>query len=127
MIRFGPRQEDETPMSRSRHRWSRLVPLLALVGVVVLLSGCGAEVVQPYSQITPQTAKAEDIQTLYKIIFWAALIVSIGVQAAIIYSALLFGLRNDQRHDQVHGARNLQIAWTIIPAVILLVLFIPNA
>ena len=49
MIRFGPRQEDQTSTSRSRQRWSRLVPMLALVGVVVLLSGCGSEVVQPYS------------------------------------------------------------------------------
>src|SRR5215213_2998553 len=85
MIRFGPRQEDETSMPRSRHQWSRLVPLLALVGVVVLLSGCGSEVAQPYSHIAPQTGKTEDIQTLY------------------------------------------EITWTIIPAVILLVLFIPNA
>ena len=95
MIRFGPRQEDQTSTSRSRHRWSRLVPMLALVGVVVLLSGCGSEVVQPYSHITPQTEKANDIQTLYKITFWAALIVFIGVQAAILYTALRFRRRNE--------------------------------
>ena len=127
MIRFGPRQEAETSSSRSRHRWSRLVPMLALVGVVVLLSGCGSEVVQPYSHITPQTDKAEDIQTLYKITFWAALIVFIGVQTAILYTALRFRRRNEDRPEQVHGSRKLEIAWTIIPAVILLVLFIPNA
>ena len=127
MIRFGPRQEDQTSTSRSRHRWSRLVPMLALVGVVVLLSGCGSEVVQPYSHITPQTEKANDIQTLYKITFWAALIVFVGVQAAILYTALRFRRRNEDRPEQVHGSRKLEIAWTIIPAVILLVLFIPNA
>ncbi|MDF3043419.1 MAG: cytochrome c oxidase, subunit [Thermomicrobiales bacterium] len=127
MIRFGPRQEAEMSTPRSRHRWSRLVPMLALVGVVVLLSGCGPEVVQPYSHITPQTDKAEDIQTLYKITFWAALIVFVGVQAAILYTALRFRRRNEDRPEQVHGSRKLEIAWTIIPAVILLVLFIPNA
>src|SRR5215211_8099472 len=89
--------------------------------------GCGAEVVQPYSHIAPQTGKTEDIQTLYKIIFWAALIVFIGVQAAILYTALRFRRRNEERPEQVHGSRKLEIAWTIIPAVILLVLFIPNA
>jgi cytochrome c oxidase subunit II len=127
MIRFGPRQEAETSTSRSRQRWSRLVPMLALAGVVVLLSGCGSEVVQPYSQIYPQTDKAEDIQTLYKITFWAALIVFVGVQMAILYTALRFRRRNEDRPEQVHGSRKLEIAWTIIPAVILLVLFIPNA
>jgi len=101
--------------------------MLALVGVVVLLSGCGSEVIQPYSHISPQTEKANDIQTLYKIIFWAALIVFIGVQAAILYTALRFRRRNEERPQQVHGSRKLEIAWTVIPAVILLVLFIPNA
>ena len=46
----------------------------------MLLAGCGSEVVQPYSHIAPTNGKTEDIQTLYKIIFWAALIVFIGVQ-----------------------------------------------
>ena len=82
---------------------------------------------QPYSHIAPQTDKAEDIQTLYKITFWAALIVFIGVQAAILYTALRFRRRNEDRPEQVHGSRKLEIAWTVIPAVILLVLFIPNA
>ena len=127
MIRFGPRREDETSTSRRGHRWSRLVPLLALAGVVVLLSGCGSEVAQPYSHIAPQTEKANDIQTLYKITFWAALIVFVGVQAAILYTALRFRRRNEERPEQVHGSRKLEIAWTVIPAVILLVLFIPNA
>jgi len=81
--------------------------MLALVGVVVLLSGCGSEVVQPYSQIAPQTTKADDIQTLYKITFWAALIVFIGVQAAILYTALRFRRRNEERPEQVHGSRKL--------------------
>ena len=81
----------------------------------------------PTRTITPQTEKANDIQTLYKIIFWAALIVFIGVQAAIVYTALRFRRRNEERPEQVHGSRKLEIAWTVIPAVILLVLFIPTA
>src|SRR3954464_10355919 len=101
MIRFGSRRDDEPSTSGSRHRWSRLVPMLALVGVVVLLSGCGSEVIQPYSHISPQTDKANDIQTLYKITFWAALIVFIGVQAAILYTALRFRRRNEERPQQV--------------------------
>jgi cytochrome c oxidase subunit 2 len=107
--------------------WSRLVPLLALVGVVFLLTGCGPEIAQPYSTISPQTEKANDIQTLYKIIFWAALIVFVAVQVAIGYTALRFRRRGEERPEQVHGSRKLEMAWTIIPAIILLVLFIPNA
>jgi cytochrome c oxidase subunit 2 len=101
--------------------------VLALAAVVVLLTGCGPEVPQGYSTINPQNAKTEDIQNLYKIIFWASLVVFIGVQVALGYTALRFHRRNEDRPEQVHGSRKLEIAWTIIPAVILLVLFLPTA
>lgn len=122
---LGPRQEGQSAPSRGR--WPRLVPVLALAAAVVLLSGCGPEVAQPYSTITPQNEKTEDIQFLYKIIFWASLVVFIGVQLAIGYTALRFRRRNADRPEQIHGSRRLEIAWTVIPAVILLVLFIPTA
>ncbi len=128
MSRLGPRQADETAQSRDhRDRWSRIAPVLALAAVVVLLSGCGPEVNQPFSTISPQNEKTEDIQNLYKIIFWASLVVFIGVQVAIGYTALRFRRRNEDRPEQVHGSRKLEIAWTVIPAAILLVLFIPTA
>jgi cytochrome c oxidase subunit 2 len=126
MSRSGPRQGDEITTSH-RGRWQRLFPVLALAGVVILLSGCGPAVEQPFSTISPQTEKADDIQNLYKIIFWAALIVFIAVQIAIGYTALRFRKRGEERPEQVHGSRKLEIAWTVIPAVILLVLFIPTA
>ena len=103
------------------------MPVLGLAAVVVLLTGCGPEVPQGFSTINPQNEKTEDIQNLYKIIFWASLVVFIGVQVAIGYTALRFRRRNADRPEQVHGSRKLEIAWTIIPAVILLVLFIPTA
>lgn len=98
--------------------------ILALV-VVLVLAGCGEQ--QPYSQISPRTEKANDIQWLYQIIFWASLVVFVGVQAALVYTVLRFRRRNRGRPEQVHGNTRLEIAWTIIPAVILLVLFIPTA
>ena len=124
MSRFGPRQGNgET--SRGV-RWTRVVPMLALVGVVGLLAGCGAEVSQPYSTISPQNAKTDQIQWLYQIIFWAALIVFVAVQFAIAYTVIRFRRRNNIRPEQVHGSKVLEIAWTVVPALILLALFIPT-
>lgn len=124
MSRFGPRQTNgET--SRGG-RWSRVVPMLALVGVVALLAGCQAEVAQPYSTISPQNTKTDQIQWLYQIIFWAALIVFVAVQLAIAYTTIRFRRRNNERPEQVHGSKVLEIAWTVVPALILLALFIPT-
>lgn len=124
MIGFGPRQVEK--ITSRGGRWSRIMPMLALVAVVVLLAGCGAEVNQPYSTISPQNAKTGQIQWLYQVTFWAALIVFIAVQIAIVYTAIRFRRRSAARPEQVHGSKVLEIAWTIVPALILLALFIPT-
>ena len=106
------------------------VVLVALVVIVVALTRFGGlEVVdqQFYSHISPATGKAEDIQFLYRLIFWLALVVFVGVQTAIVYTALKFRRRNETRPPQIHGNRTAEIAWTVIPAVVLLALFIPTA
>ena len=60
-------------------------------------------------------------------LFWLALIVFVGVQAALVYTALRFRRRaTDERPQQVHGNRTLEIVWTIIPAAVLLAIFVPT-
>jgi cytochrome c oxidase subunit 2 len=82
----------------------------------------------PYTHITPRTPDARDIQGIYKLIFWMALVVFVGVQAGIAYTALRYRRRreDDERPEQVHGNKTLEIAWTILPAIVLLVIFIPT-
>lgn len=104
----------------------RVVPLAAVALLAVgALAGCGVD--QPYSTIAPQTAKAHDIQWLYTVTFWLALIVFIAVQGAIVYTVLRFRRRDDQLPEQIHGSKKLEIAWTVAPAIVLLALFIPTA
>ncbi len=121
---------DAIPAATSRRhaRGRRGASLLALgVAGLLVLTACGGD--QPYSTTSPQSDVAGDIQWLYKIIFWAALVVFIGVQAAIVYTALRFKRRgeNEDRPEQIHGNKRLELAWTLIPAIVLLVIFIPTA
>ena len=109
----------------------RLFTLGTLATVaVIMLTACGAtpERDKPYSTISPASPQADDIQDLYKLIFWLALVVFVGVQFAIVYTALRFR-RNKSggpRPPQVHGNKRLEIIWTIIPAIVLLVVLIPT-
>jgi cytochrome c oxidase subunit 2 len=106
------------------------VVLAALVAAIVVLTQVGGLNIidqQPYSHISPATQKAEDIQFLYRLIFWLALVVFVGVQAAIVYTVLRFRQRSGARPPQIHGNRTAEIAWTVIPAVVLLAVFIPTA
>ncbi|CAN5526064.1 cytochrome c oxidase subunit II [soil metagenome] len=101
-----------------------MVVLLTIT--VVLPSVAGAQ--SPYSTVSPATPQANDIHDIYKLTFWLALIVFIGVQVGIVYTVLRFRRRADdeERPEQMHGHKTLEIVWTIVPAIILLVIFIPT-
>ena len=119
------------PVSRaSRHRLLILsVVLLAAAWFLLPQLAAAAENPEnPYSSISPESKDARDIQFLYKIIFWLALIVFIGVQIAIVATALKYRRRSDEdpRPPQTHGNMRLEILWTVIPAVVLVAIFIPT-
>jgi cytochrome c oxidase subunit 2 len=115
--------------SKRRTMMFRSITILALLAMaVVALIPFVANADNPYSHISPRSGAARDIQFLYKVIFWMALVVFIGVQCGIAYTALRYRRRSDdeERPEQIHGNKTLEIAWTIIPAVILIVIFIPS-
>ncbi len=102
-----------------------LAGVLAVSGMI-LPSVVGAQ--SPYSTISPATEQGRDIHYLYKLTFWLALIVFIGVQIAIVFTVLHWRRRpgDESRPEQIHGHKTLEIVWTVIPAIILLVIFIPT-
>ena len=110
-----------------RRTLTRLVTLLALVALAagVLLPVVSAD--SPYSTVSPQSPQGDDIQWLYKLIFYLSLIVFIGVQVAIVYTVLRYRRRhNDERPEQLHGNKTIEIIWTVVPAIVLLAIFIPT-
>jgi cytochrome c oxidase subunit 2 len=62
---------------------------------------------------------AEDIFTLYVLIFAMALVVFIGVQGSLIWFLLKFKARRGRVAAQIHGNTRLEIGWTVGAAVIL--------
>jgi cytochrome c oxidase subunit 2 len=71
---------------------------------------------------------AEEQADLFKVIFWAAAVVFVLVEGAVIYVSIRFRRRSDSDKlpYQTHGNNKLEITWTIIPAIILLALAIPT-
>ena len=100
---------------------------LSLMALLVL-AGCGPDIDPPYSHISPESPSAESIQDLYKLVFWLSLVVFVGVQFAVVYIAMRYRRKASitKRPPQIHGSRRLEIAWTIIPAIVLLLLLIPT-
>jgi len=114
------------------HRVSKLsfpirTALILLVPLaIVLLAACTPD----NNQSTFGTAGpiAKDQADLFKFIFWIAAIVFVLVESAVIYIAIRFRRRsdNDKLPHQTHGNNRLEIAWTILPVLILAVIAIPT-
>jgi cytochrome c oxidase subunit 2 len=109
------------PTARLR-RLARLLAaaLPAALGLLLALAGvAAADAITPESGGSPQ---ADDIDTLYKLVLVVAIIVFVGVEAALFYSLFRFRARKGAVPAQIRGNTRLEIGWTVGAAVILVVL-----
>jgi len=74
---------------------------------------------------TPQSGgspNANQIDTLYKITLYIALVIFIAVEGGLAYALLRFRARKGAVAAQIRGNTRLEVGWTVAAAVILLVL-----
>ena len=98
-----------------------------LVGAVVLATlivaaGCrGPENGQ--NGLRPKGEAAETIDNLFVPVFVIASVIGVFVLAATVYVAIRYKQRpgKNENPKQIHGSTPLEIGWTIVPALILLV------
>ncbi len=64
------------------------------------------------------------VDDLFYLILWITGVAFILTEAFLFYCVLSFWAKPGQRADYVHGNHRLEVAWTIVPAVILVVLAI---
>jgi cytochrome c oxidase subunit 2 len=94
----------------------RRARLIGTVGVAVLaLAGCGS--------LTPVTEQGHDVRDLYNILFVAAAVVFVLVEGAIVFAVIRYRRRDDQLPPQFHGNNLLEVAWTVVPFVMVAALF----
>jgi cytochrome c oxidase subunit 2 len=111
-------------MARSRQR---LVRLGALAAVALVLGACASSEEQPLTTFDPAGPFSEQINNLFWPVFWIAVAVFVLVQGAILVAVFLFRDREGSKEaKQLHGSPKLEIAWTIIPALILAGIAVPT-
>ncbi len=125
-------------MTGRRHRGAgaaRIARRAAVVAAGLLLAvvaGCGG---QGHKQTTfdPKGSQARDIANLVNPVFAVAGVVFVLVLGGALYLSIRFKAKNDDEFfsdeaspKQVHGKANLEIGWTILPAVILFAVSIPT-
>ena len=100
----------------------RAVVGLAVLGTLLLLAGCrGPENGQ--NSLKPKGAAADKIDGLFVPVFCISVAVGVFVLTGVLWVALRYRQRpgKNENPKQTHGSTPLEIGWTIVPALILLV------
>lgn len=107
-------------------RLRQLAPALLVAVVVLTLSACGVQD-YPNSTFNHTTDFNTSIDGLWnRLLFWGT-IVFVVVELALIYTIIKFRKRpGGAPAKQIHGNVALEITWTAIPAVILVLIAVPT-
>jgi len=109
-----------------------LIILIAAIVVVVVLWANGAtpqsvwDSFFPVEGATPATDRGRATRGLYDFVFYIAMAIFFAVEGVIVYSAFRYRRKpgDDELPPQIHGNNLVEIIWTIIPTVIVAVLFV---
>jgi len=75
--------------------------------------------------VTPQSGgspNANQIDSLYKITMYVAIVVFVAVEGALVYALVRFRSRKGRVAAQIRGNTRLEVGWTVAAAVIVVVL-----
>jgi cytochrome c oxidase subunit 2 len=104
----------------------KTLPALGLIAVALLLAACAPNATQ--SALEPAGEEARKAHNLFVPVFWVAVAIFVIVEGALVLFAVRYRHRRgrDTIPPQVHGNTRLEIAWTILPAVILAGIAVPT-
>ena len=95
------------------------------VGLALLLAACGQD--HPDSIFHQRTDVNRDVTFLFKILIWAGAVVFVFVEGILVYTLIKYRKQPGQAEpEHVHGNTALEITWTVIPLLILVIIAIPT-
>lgn len=111
---------------KRRSRFAR-VPSAALFALA--LAACGENHLERYPQTTfaPRSGMARELDELFELTL--VLGVGVGVLVFILLAYIILRFRHrpgDAEPKQIHGNTRLELAWTLVPALILAVIAVPT-
>jgi cytochrome c oxidase subunit 2 len=92
---------------------------LAVLALALAPAGALADAISPKKGASPN---ARDINTLYKVAMYIAIVVFVGVEGTLLYSLVRFRARRGAVAAQIRGNTRLEVGWTAGAALILIVL-----
>ena len=106
-------------------RLRRFASYALVAALAVAVASCNEA--HPNTTLTPHSDLGREIDFLWDRLLLLGTIVFILVEAALVYVVFRYrGRDNQARPPQTHGNVKLEIAWTLIPAVILVFIAVPT-
>src|ERR1043166_9354120 len=120
-----------------RDRMQRLrrgaVAGVGIAATAIVLASCGGDRNASsnnngQNSLRPAGPAAHKILNLFTPFFWVAVVVGVAVVGMTFYVALRFRVRPGEERSpvQTHGNTVLEVSWTIIPFLILMVMAVPT-
>lgn len=100
---------------------------LGLAALVVVSAACAHKTL-PQDTLNPQGPYSQQIDDLFTPVFWVAAAVFFIVEGLIVLFLFKYRHRKGQERmpAQIHGNTKLEIGWTILPALVLVVVAVPT-
>jgi cytochrome c oxidase subunit II len=108
--------------------YSRLPTALLLLAVALLLSSCGWSLWDsPMSTVRPKSGFGRMTHEIFMLISWWTLGIGLAVEALLIWVCLRYREKPGAPiPKQIHGHTLLEVSWTVVFALILLIFAIPT-
>ena len=88
---------------------------LAVAALALAAAGCAPQSV---------TEQGRAVYNLYNLFLYIAAVVFVVVSGLVLWSVVRYRRRDDELPKQTHGNNRLELLWTLIPTVIVLILFV---
>ncbi len=110
-------------------RSGRLTRFLALAGAALTLAGCGFVEIEDAVLTTfePAGPNAQRLDEMFWMVYWMAAVVFILVAIVLVILVVRFRDREGAKEPkQLRGNAKLEVAWTVVPALVLAVIAVPS-
>ena len=97
---------------------------LLIAGLLGMLSGA-ASAAWEISLQEPVTALARRVYDLHSLLLWTIVVIFIGVFAVVTYSIIFHRKSRGHKAADFHDNTTVEIAWTIVPTLILIAIAFP--
>src|SRR5687767_5912928 len=96
----------------------------ALAGIVALAASSAAHAIAWYFQ-SPASGMAREIDSLHQVLMWIIVVIFVGVFGFMFYACFAHRKSIGHKAAQFHENTTVEILWTVIPALILIVIAWP--